>query len=76
MGIRQGQLKMELLLDSFPVAFAEHRILLALPIRQTLPRAWDKAFPPVMERIPSPCPSQPLALWNPECRIWLHDYKW
>lgn len=53
---------MELLLDSFPVAFAEHRLLLALPIRQTLPHAWDKASPPVMERIP-------LSL--PQASVWL-----
>ena len=47
---------MELLLDGFPVAFAEHGLLLAFPIRQTLPRACNKASPPAMERIPLSLP--------------------
>lgn len=54
---------MELLLDGFPVSFAEHRLLLAFPIRQTLPHAWDKASPPSDgEDPPLPAPSQPPAL--------------
>lgn len=40
---------MELLLDVLPVPFAERRLLLAFPNRQTLPRAWDKASPPATE---------------------------
>jgi len=46
---------MELLLDGFPVAFAEHRLLLACPIRQTSPRAWTR-LPPATDRLPLSLP--------------------
>lgn len=58
---RQGQLKMELLLDGFLVAFAEHGLLLALPTR-LCPVLGEGFSTSDGEDPPLPAPSQPPGL--------------